>query len=476
MSGRFYIETLGCPKNQVDSDKLAGMLCSDGLAETEDLAEADLVVVNTCAFIEAAREESIETILSLAEARRPGARLVVTGCFAERSGGELAKALPEVDQVAGFGVPIELTTRPRRAGPRPRQPGRPSVRRASAGIVAARGSSFDLLELARPDVPGPWAYVKVAEGCDRRCGFCAIPSFRGPQRSRSVESILGEVEGLAVREIVLVAQDLASFGRDRSDAKMVSGPSVKRALPGAPLQELVRLVAARAPWVRLLYLYPSSLSDQLIETILETGVPYFDLSLQHASKSLLAAMARPGHRSSFLERIATIRGRAPGAALRSSFIIGYPGETEEDHDELLGFIDEAELDWAGFFAYSAEEGTPAASRGEIVPDGLVAERLQEASEQQDRITASKRAQLVGRRIEVLVESPGRARSYREAPEIDGIVMVEESLPVGSFAEVVVTAAIGPDLEAVSTGRVAPLEERHGTWRGERSAAGLVWRA
>jgi len=472
MPGRFYIETLGCPKNQVDSDKLAGMLWRDGLAETEDLAEADLVVVNTCAFIEAAREESIETILSLAEARPRGARLVVTGCLAERFGGELAQALPEVDQVAGFGVPIELTaTRPSRAGTGRRQTGQDS-----AGAVAAGGSSFDLLELARPAVRGPWAYVKVAEGCDRRCGFCAIPSFRGPQRSRPMESILREVEGLGVREVVLVAQDLASFGRDRSDRRMAGGSTVSQELPGAPLQELVRCVAARAPWVRLLYLYPSSLSDRLIETIIETGVPYFDLSLQHASKSLLAAMARPGHRSRFLERIATIRERAPEAALRSSFIIGYPGETEEDHDELAGFIDEAQLDWAGFFAYSAEEGTPAASRGEIVPDGLVAERLQEVSEQQDRITAAKRAELVGRRIEVLVESPGRARSYREAPEIDGIVMVEESLPVGSFAEVAVTASIGPDLEAVSTGRVAPLEQQHGAWRNERSVAGLVWRA
>ncbi len=410
MAERYWLETLGCPKNQVDSDKLAGRLVSEGLQAADRPEDADLVVVNTCAFIEAAREESIETILALAGARRPGARLVVTGCLAERAGDELADALPEVDQVAGFGVAVTLGAKPGPALP-----------------------SFDLLNLPRPKSDVPWAYVKVAEGCDRTCGFCAIPSFRGPQRSRSEESILGEVDQLDVAEIVLVAQDLASYGRD-----------VGR--KGA-IVPLVEAVAARVARTRLLYLYPSELDDRLVDTICATGVPYFDLSLQHASKPLLRRMRRWGDGPRFLARIDDIRRREPSAAFRSSFIVGYPGETEEDHDELLRFVEEAQLDWAGFFSYSREEGTHAAQLDGAVDPGLVAERLAELSEMQDRITAVRRSDLVGDIVEVLVDEPGVGRTHREAPEIDGIVAIPRDLPAGTFAKVTITGAAGPDLEA-----------------------------
>jgi len=410
MAERYWLETLGCPKNQVDSDKLAGRLVSEGLAAADRPEDADLVVVNTCAFIEAAREESIDTILALAGARRPGARLVVTGCLAERAGAELAEALPEVDQVAGFGVAVTLGAKPGPALP-----------------------SFDLLNLPRPKSDVPWAYVKVAEGCDRTCGFCAIPSFRGPQRSRTEESILAEVDGLQVVEIVLVAQDLASYGRD-----------VGR--KGA-IVPLVDAVAARVARVRLLYLYPSELDDRLVDTICATGVPYFDLSLQHASKPLLRRMRRWGDGPRFLSRIESIRRREPSAAFRSSFIVGYPGETEEDHDVLLRFVEEAELDWAGFFSYSREEGTHAAALGGGVDPGLVAERLLELSELQDRITAVRRSDLVGDIVEVLVDEPGVGRTHREAPEIDGIIAVPHGLTPGMFAKVTITGAAGPDLEA-----------------------------
>jgi len=408
---RYWLETLGCPKNQVDSDKLAGTLLADGLLEAERPEDADLVVVNTCAFIEAAREESIDTILALADARRPGARLVVTGCLAERSGPELVEALPEVDLVAGFGVPVTV-----------------SLGRSSPPVP-----SFDLLNLPRPKTTVPWAYVKVAEGCDRSCGFCAIPSFRGPQRSRTEESILAEVDGLGVAEVVLVAQDLASYGRD-----------VGR--KGAILP-LVDAVAARVPRVRLLYLYPSELNDRLVDTICATGVPYFDLSLQHASKPLLRRMRRWGDGARFLARIDDIRGQEPTAAFRSSFIVGYPGETEDDHDVLLRFVEDAQLDWAGFFAYSREDGTLAAGLDGAVDPGLMAERLLELSELQDRITMERRLALVGTQIDVLVDSAGVGRSHREAPEIDGVVAVPARLAAGTFARVTVTGAAGPDLEA-----------------------------
>ncbi|MDP1803765.1 MAG: radical SAM protein, partial [Acidimicrobiales bacterium] len=270
-------------------------------------------------------------------------------------------------------------------------------------------------------------------GCDRTCGFCAIPSFRGPQRSRTEESILAEVDALEVAEVVLVAQDLASYGRD-----------VGR--KGA-IVALVEAVAARVDRVRLLYLYPSELDDRLVEVICRTGVPYFDLSLQHASKPLLRRMRRWGDGDRFLRRIDDIRRREPTAAFRSSFIVGYPGETEEDHDELLRFVEEAQLDWAGFFSYSREDGTYAADLDGTVDAGLVAERLLELSELQDRITAVRRSDLIGEITEVLVDEPGVGRSHREAPEIDGIIAVPEDLPVGGFAKVTITGAAGPDLEA-----------------------------
>ena len=408
MAGTYWVETLGCPKNQVDSDKLVGTLEADGLEPARAPEAADVVVVNTCAFIEAAREESVDVALALADARRPGARLVVTGCMAERYGSELAAALPEADLVAGFGVPVTL---------------------GRTGDVAR----LDLLNLPRPKATVPWAYVKIAEGCDRACGFCAIPSFRGKQRSRSLDSILAEVDALEVQEVVLVAQDLASYGNDLGDR-------------GA-IVPLVRAVAAMVPRTRLLYLYPSDLTDELIEAVGVTGVPYFDLSLQHVSRPLLRRMRRWGDGERFLARIDDIRRRHPDAAFRSSFIVGYPGETEDDHDELLAFIDAAGLDWAGFFAYSKEDGTYAAGLDGEVEPSLVSERLRELTEAQDAITAARRDDLVGRRVEVLVDSPGVGRTHREAPEIDGIVTVPDTLPVGSFVTVTVTGAVGPDLEA-----------------------------
>jgi ribosomal protein S12 methylthiotransferase len=447
------LQTLGCPKNQVDSDKLEGRLAGQGYRRAADASESDLVVVNTCAFIESARQESIDTVLELADLRRPGARLVVTGCMAERYGSEITDALPEVDLVAGFGidfaqsvdfaqppdfaqpvgVPVALARKP---GPRPSQ-------------------GFDLLELARPASEVPWAYVKVAEGCDRICGFCAIPSFRGKQRSRHVDEVMAEVDLLLaggttpsgatappVQEIVLVAQDLASYGRDRSRP----GERVKAGR--SPIAGLTRAISARVARTRLLYLYPSGLTDELIDAVLGTGVPYFDLSLQHVSRPLLARMRRWGDGERFLRRIADIRAADGRASFRSSFILGYPGETERDHDRLLEFLAEAQLDWAGFFPFSNEAGTHAADLPDQVPAALALERLRECAELQDGITAARRDLLVGERRQVLVDAPGRGRTVHEAPEIDGIVHLPDDTMAGELLDVVVTAAVGPDLYAV----------------------------
>ncbi len=421
MGQRFYVETLGCPKNQVDSDKLIGTLLADGMTATDDPSKADLVVVNTCAFIDEARKESIDTILALEDQRKKGGRLVVTGCMAERYGSELAEALPEVDQVSGFGVPVNLMSKP-----------------GKTKIPLSIVPTLDLLNLPRPKSTSPWAYVKVAEGCDRTCGFCAIPSFRGPQRSRDVSSILHEVDELGAKEIVLIAQDLASYGKDRPDE-----------LGAGSIVPLVRAVSAKAAWTRLLYLYPSDLSDDLIDAICDTGVPYFDLSLQHVSKPLLRRMRRWGDGKRFLDRINDIRDREPDAAFRSNFIVGYPGETEEDHDQLLAFIEQAQLDWCGFFAYSPEEGTYAMELDGTVPTGLMNQRLAELREMQDDITATRRDELIGRTVKVLVDAPGEARSTREAPEIDGVIEVPHDLAVGEFHEVRIVDAMGPDLVADS---------------------------
>lgn len=428
MAQRFYVETLGCPKNAVDSEKVVASLLADGLAPATRPEDADLVVVNTCAFVEAARQESIDAALALADAKQAGARLVLTGCMAERYGDELAAALPEADAVVGFsgeGALAEVVLRGRKP----------------SGVR-------DLLELPRPAPSAPWAYLKVAEGCDRACAFCAIPSFRGTQRSRGPEAIVAEARGLldgGVAELVLVAQDLAWYGRDTGE-------------PGALaplLRRLDQLAADGLARIRLLYLYPSEVRDPLVSTMLElaTVVPYFDLSLQHASAPLLRRMKRWGSGERFAELVAGIRTQAADAAFRSSFIVGFPGETEGDHDALLGFLDDARLDWAGFFPFSEEAGTAAAEMDGTVPVELMAERLRECSEVQDSITRAARDALVGETVEVLVdgEEDGAivGRTHREAPEIDGLVRLgpETFARPGALVAATVTDAVGPDLLA-----------------------------
>jgi len=434
MPRRFHVETLGCPKNAVDSDKVVASLLADGLVAADDAASADVVVVNTCAFIEAARQESIEVALELAQTRKRGAKLVVTGCMAERYGDELRAALPEADAVVGFADEGNLA--------------------AAVGIELKRKPTGvrDLLELPRAKPSAPWAYVKVAEGCDRICAFCAIPSFRGKQRSRLPDAIVAEARHLVdqgVAELVLVAQDLASYGRDVGEAGALV--PLLRELDGLRGDGLAR--------VRLLYLYPSEVKDPLVATMLElpTVVPYFDLSLQHASKPLLRRMRRWGDGERFVKMITSIREHEPDAAFRSSFLVGFPGETEDDHDALLSFVAEAELDWAGLFPFSREDGTAAAAMdGEVDPQ-LVAERLRELSEMQDRITEAHRDELVGHDVDVLVDSIEEGddligRTHREAPEIDGVVRLSGSARPGAIVRARITGAIGPDLMAEGVAR------------------------
>jgi len=430
-----WLTTLGCAKNQVDSDKISGQLAEAGYRQVDAIDDADVVMVNTCAFIEAARQESIEAVLDAAGRKRASAKVMVVGCMAQRYETELAAALPEVDDVVGLDRYGEL------------------IGRIDALTewepIRLLSSPMDLLyEVRRPAPTTPYAYVKIAEGCDKACTFCAIPQFRGAQRSRPPVNIRTEVVDLVeqdVGEIVLVAQDLAAYGRD------IDAPGGIVDL----LQFLSDVDGLRR--MRLLYLYPREIKDRLIAEMANNPlvVPYFDLSLQHASGRLLRGMKRPGNGSGHLDLIAKIRDAAGDeAAMRSSFIVGFPGETEADVDELADFLEEARLDWAGFFPFSAEEGTSAATLPDHVEHDEIMERLRRLQGIQDRITSDRNAEQIGERFEVVVdmiEDGSRvARSYREAPEIDGVILLDQG-DVGEWLDVEVTAAYGQELVAEVVG-------------------------
>jgi ribosomal protein S12 methylthiotransferase len=428
-----WLSTLGCAKNQVDSEKLTAMLSEAGYGWAANPEEADVVMVNTCAFIEEAREESVEVILDLEDRKRPGASSVVIGCMAQRFGSEVEQALPEVDAVLGidrYGELVGVLDRLTNWQPVD------LVRRPVMDILHATG---------RPISDLPYAYVKVAEGCDKPCTFCAIPAIRGKQRSRPPVEIRDEISGLVgsgVSEVVLVAQDLAAYGRDI----------------GAPggLPELLVFVSdiPGLERLRLLYLHPREISERLLAEMVANPVvtPYFDLSLQHVSGPLLRKMKRPGNLEKHTALVDRIRALDSSAALRSSFIVGFPGETEDQVDELSEFLSVARLDWAGFFPYSAEPGTPAAEmEGQVARDETM-ERLRHLSAIQEEVTESRHSEWLGRTDRVLVDQIEDgipvARSHRQAPEIDGVIRLDRGA-VGEWVEVEYTGAFGPDMEAVS---------------------------
>lgn len=433
---RVYLETLGCAKNEVDSAKIVAMLAEAGYQEAASPQGADVVMVNTCAFVEAARRESVDTVLELSDARRKGAGLVVLGCMAQRYETELGAALPEADAVIGLDRYGELV------GCLDRLTGWQPLR-----IRPAATSKMDILyRVDRPTPSTPFAYVKIAEGCDKPCTFCAIPLFRGAQRSRSPVNVRDEVAALTaagVSEIVLVAQDLAAYGRDIES-------------PGG-IVELLRFVSdvPGLRRLRLFYLYPKEIRPALVEEMTANPVvaPYFDLSLQHASTRLLRAMKRPGSGDRHLALIDEIRRAEPQAAFRSSFIVGFPGETEADVDELADFLSAARLDWAGFFPFSPEEGTVAAGYAQQVPAEAAAERLRHLQALQEDVTSLAGAAQVGRTLEVLVDQVEDGvpvgRSYREAPEIDGVVVLDRGDP-GDWVTAEITGGYGTDLVGVVT--------------------------
>lgn len=472
VSHRVAIVTLGCGRNEVDSDQLAGLLQRDGARVVDDPEDADALVVNTCTFIGPATKESVDTVLEACHLKQHGrARAVlVVGCMAQRYATELADSVPELDAVVGFDGYPHLATiigevlegrRSERVigvGP-PRPGGRGNV--AELPVFGAwQQDELDHVPSSGPRFPlrvhdgRPWAYLKIASGCDRACTFCAIPSFRGRFRSRPLDEIVAEAEWLVARgarELVLVSENTTSWGKDLTGGRHLQ-PRLLHEL--GLIEELQRL--------RLMYLQPAELTPELLEAMAAEPkvAPYFDLSLQHVSGELLSRMGRSGDPGRFARLVSMIRGLDPTAVFRSSFIVGFPGETEQDVAALEAFLEEHVLDWVGLFAFSPEPGTPAAELPGQVPAEVARERLARVSELQERLADEAARRFVGGELAVTVErrladvgGPTLGRSYREAPDTDGEIELvgpdgePAAVEVGRTVRARVIDAIGVDLVA-----------------------------
>lgn len=433
-SKKIYLARLGCPKNQVDGELMLGRALADGHTVVEDPDLADVLVVNTCAFIAAAREESVDTILELArvKAAREGRRLVVTGCMAERYGSELTTAIPEIDAMVGTGA-LDLF---------------PAAMQARGGEMFRGGSKHylpsALMERAVTETDGS-AYLKVSEGCDHECSFCVIPSFRGKHESRSIEDIGAEAERLASRGIVelnLIAQDLSAYGRDRG---------MKDGLAEL-LWRLGRVSGLER--VRCFYLYPSTLSDSALDAMRDVAnvVPYVDIPLQHADSDVLQRMRRAKDTGQIRRVVERIREKIPGAAIRSAFIVGFPGETDAAFERLCDFVTETRFHNIGVFAYSPEEGSGAEGLPDEVDPDVAADRRDALMALQEPITASLLDAQVGTRRRVLVcgkddDGTWFGRTDIQAPEIDGVTLLGGDCGHlrGTVVDVEITGAEGIDL-------------------------------
>jgi ribosomal protein S12 methylthiotransferase len=431
--------SLGCPKNLVDGEVMLGRLQGAGYRLVADAKQADVVVVNTCAFIDRAKQESVDAILEMAQQKESGRakRLVVTGCLTQRYDADLRREIPEIDATLGTGQVEEIV----RAG------GGEATSRAEAGP----GLPTWVYDHTAPRVLStpPWlAYLKISEGCDYTCSFCIIPTLRGRHRSRGVEDIVAEAKGLAargVREVVLVAQDSTRYGLDHG---------VRDGLAYL-LRRLGRVDGLR--WIRVMYAYPSTLTDPILDAMAseEKVVKYVDIPLQHASETVLKRMKRPTGRGNLLGMVQRIRERVSGVAVRTSFIVGFPGETDSDFDELVSFVKAAEFDNVGVFTFSDEEGTTSFDLPGRVPARVKESRRRKLMALQKRISARRNRARVGERLEVLVEGTHpdsdlllTGRLATQAPEIDGQVILNDGVAEpGSFVTCEVTEAHPYDLVA-----------------------------
>jgi ribosomal protein S12 methylthiotransferase len=456
---RIYFVSLGCPKNQVDTELMLGQVAAAGHALVDSPEGADVIVVNTCAFIDAAKEESVETILEMAQhkaagKRRGASKLVVTGCLAQRYADDLARDIPEIDHILGSADFQSLSTALAQAPAAKLPSGKAKARRALPVIQVSETPAY-IYDHEAPRVrigARHSAYVKIAEGCDRPCSFCIIPKLRGPQRSRPIDDIVAEARGLAAEgavEINLIAQDLTRYGWDQG-----SSPATRQTLAQL-LRELGKIDDLH--WIRLHYTFPSAFDDDLIDAIAAEPkvAKYIDVPLQHISDAMLKRMRR-GHSSRVTrELIEKLRARIDDVVLRTTFIVGHPGETDAEFDELCAFVAESGFDRAGAFTYSIEPGTTSALLPNRVEPAVAAERQQKLMEIQRGISRARHEAMVGREIEVLVEGESseseyllEGRWYGQAPGIDGVTYLADGrVPPGSIVRARVTQASDYDLAA-----------------------------
>ncbi len=431
---RFYLTSLGCPKNTVDATGMAILLQRSGYEAVSAPEQADYLIVNTCGFIGPARTEALETLQGLAEQCEGSQKLIAAGCWAQREPELLLELVPELDAVLGtrtwHALPALLT----------------ELRRRPERLIHTERQRTVLPEEAGTPgyaISGPSAFLKIAEGCSRQCAFCAIPLIKGPAVSRSMEAVLEDarrLQALGVLEINLISQDSTFYGYDLG---LRDGLALL-------LERLVEEVP-QIPWLRLLYAYPGYVTPRLVDVIANQPqiLPYVDIPLQHAHPDVLRRMRRPADMGEVRRTLDTLRGRLSEVCLRTTFIVGFPGETEEEFLTLLNFVEELRFDRVGVFAYSHEAGTRASTLEDAVPDEVKAARLDAVMVAQQRISLEKNRQWVGRQMKVLLEATGEGltigRSYRDAPEVDGLVLIHEELPISRIVNVRITQAMVYDL-------------------------------
>ena len=457
---RFYIASLGCPKNTVDSSNMAVLLQRAGYAPTLDSGQADILIVNTCGFIDAARQESLETMQALAAGLRPNQRLVAAGCWAQREPDVLLDAIPQLDAVLGTRTWNDIVSV---AEALLNETGG-SIARDTTRLRRIANTAVTLPEAAGAPgfvISGPSAFLKVADGCSRTCAFCAIPAIKGATVSRPISAVLEDarqLQALGVLEINLIAQDVTYYGRDMG---------LQDGLAALLEQMLVEI--PDVPWLRLLYAFPGFVTPRLIDVIAQSPqvLPYIDIPLQHAHPEVLRRMRRPADIDSVRRLVADLRTAIPDIALRTTFIVGFPGETEAQFLTLLDFVNAMHFDRVGVFTYSHENGTAAAQLPDDVSPEAKEERREALMLTQQSISRRKNSAFIGKRLEVLLEATGDGitvgRSYRDAPEVDGVVLIREELRPNRLVTVKITEALEYDL----IGRVTRTHPR-GNPRGGRA--------
>lgn len=442
MTPSYYLLTLGCPKNQVDSDGMSALLARQGYRLTENPRWADVLIVNTCGFLEASKEESIAALQDLGKRKRRDQVLVAAGCLAERNGDEILARAPDVDGLLGTRRWMDIAALVGQL--RTSIPGKGKGKRDFVRLqLLGEPESQSEAPTARGKIQHASAYLKISDGCNAPCAFCSIPSFKGKLRSHPFAAVVAEAQALAAagaKELVVVAQDTTDYGRDRGEANS--------------LPRLLQSIAHRAQglrWLRLMYAYPGHVSDELIETMASTPtiLPYLDIPLQHGHRDTLRRMRRPSNLESVYDTLARLRAAMPDIALRTTFIVGFPGESEAEFEALLDFVRAIRFDRVGAFTFSPEPGTPAAALPDQIPGPVKEERWQRLMAAQQPISLAANQSQIGRRLTVLVEGEdggfSLARSYRDAPEIDGYVLVEGQHPAGAMIDVRITGALEYDL-------------------------------